>query len=80
MAEEVELLECPYCYGEVDARASICPHCRQRLRAKRTVGYALGSLIVVLGLAIAMLGLVLSTDMLVYGALAVIVGYIMRKL
>lgn len=71
---------CPQCYGEVDSRASVCPHCRKQIKAKRSVGYATGSLFVVLGLAAAMLGLVLGGNLLIYGAIAVLLGYLMRKM
>jgi hypothetical protein len=73
-------IQCPQCYGEVDSRASVCPHCRKQLKAKRSVGYATGSLFVVFGLAAAMFGLLLGGDLLIYGAIAVLLGYLMRKM
>ncbi len=76
----VEMVQCPQCFGEVDPRASVCPHCRKQLKPKRSVGYATGSLFVVFGLAAAMFGLLLGGDLLIYGAIAVLLGYLMRKL
>jgi len=76
----VEMMQCPQCFGEVDSRASVCPHCRKQLKAKRSVGYATGSLFVVFGLAAAMFGLLLGGDLLIYGAIAVLLGYLMRKM
>lgn len=52
------IMNCPKCYGEVDERATFCPHCSQRIKTKpnERIGNYILFLALVLGLMAYFLG------------------------
>lgn len=72
------LIKCPYCYGEVDPRASVCPHCRKNLRTGSPLWH-IGSLVMALGLFAILGGLFTEPTFAIFGALAMAIGYVVRK-
>lgn len=69
--------KCPRCYGKVDPRASICPHCGKRLRTSGQ--YHLGMLVAALGLLVLIAGIAGgSAGGVLIGLVLLIAGYGMR--
>lgn len=76
---EAAVKKCPYCYGEIDARATICPHCGKNLREK-TGNYQAGSFLMALGLLAALADLLLGTGiLLVAGIVLFLLGWVLRR-
>lgn len=71
-------IKCPHCFGEIDPRAAICPHCRKNLRTSSPLWH-IGSLIMAAGLLILIAGLFVDPFIVVLGVLGMAVGYVVRK-
>lgn len=82
-ARETE--ECPYCYTDIDARASFCPNCSKSIKVK-TFGYGLGSILMIIGLLAVFDAFIferpgdVETDLVVVviGAIILLVGWVIR--
>lgn len=80
---ETKIAKCPKCYGDVDSRAQVCPHCKNQL--KKGGIWQIGSMIGALGLF--MLGISLLILLIgnfwafgfLAGAILLIVGLIIRR-
>jgi hypothetical protein len=71
-------LKCPRCYGEVDVRAKICPHCRKRFR--KTKHYYIASLLGGLGLGVIIIGIFISpTAALITGGLLLLASALVKR-
>lgn len=71
--------KCPHCYGEIDYRAKVCPHCRKKVHvsSKYKIGnYVLFLLIVTVPIAYFLGGFTLAVMVLLA---QVIVGGALRK-
>lgn len=73
-----QIVKCPHCYGEVDPRASICPHCRKNLRTSSPFWH-IGTLIMAFCLLMLIGGLFIDPTIVVLGAIGMAVGYVVRK-
>jgi hypothetical protein len=76
---ETTMIKCRYCYGEVDPRASICPHCRKNLRTNSPFWH-IGSFVMAASLFAIIGGLFLEPTIAILGAIGMAVGYVVRKL
>lgn len=76
---EAQMIKCPKCYGEVDSRAQVCPHCGNQLKKGGT--WQLGSMIGAVGLFVLGVSVLLgfwATGILI-GAALLILGLVIRK-
>lgn len=78
ITEKISVANCPYCYKEIDSRATICPYCRKKTR--KDVSYHVGTLIMagsLLGIGLGIL--VGSLTFIALCAIGFFVGYLIRK-
>ena len=78
-ATEGGMVKCPYCFSEIDGRASICPHCGKNLKVK-TGRYQGASFLMALGLLAALADLFIGTGiLLVGGILLFLIAWVIRR-
>lgn len=79
--DAAEMMKCPHCYEEIDVRASICPHCRKRLKASRRPAAIVGRLLFYIAFPVVLVALLLGmTDILLLAVIAAILGALMSRL
>ena len=78
MSQTPKTLKCPRCYGDVDIRAKVCPHCNKRFRTGAR--WHIGSLLMAIALFIIVIGIFLEpVSALIIGGIVMGVGHIIRK-
>ncbi len=71
-------IKCSKCYGEIDSRAKVCPHCGKRL--KRTGQYYLSSILGGLGLMVILIGIFISpTGAVIIGGLLLLGAALVKR-
>lgn len=70
--------ECPFCYTDIDSRATVCPNCHKDLRVKRTA-YHVGSFIMAAALFAIFGGIFIDPTIIVLGGIVLLVGWVIRR-
>lgn len=72
-------MKCPHCYSDIDARASVCPHCGKNVREK-SGRYQVGSFLMALGLLSVLGDVFVGTGIILVGGIILfLVGWVMRR-
>lgn len=78
MTANKALKECPFCYSEIDARATVCPNCGKNTKEK-SAGYQIGSFLMAFGLLGALAGLFIEPTLAIFAVLLFLVGWVIRR-
>lgn len=77
MTEE-QTIKCPHCFEQIDARATVCPHCGKNTREK-TAAYQIGSFLMALGLLGAVGAFFVDPTLMLVAAFVLLLGLVIRR-
>ena len=84
--EEVDVastttVKCSQCYGDVDSRATVCPHCNASMKSKNPVVFGLATLLGGFGLVVIFAGILLGFWLMgfIVGSLLLLAATVVKR-